>query len=1112
MKRVLNDRLLAWLLTTLFVCAVGFHMLHVRAVRRHIGDFLRQADLAEARGEYGLSLRYLSAYLEGASGDLDAQLRYCLLQDRFGSSKKGLWRMFYLLEQVLRQQPGRSDLRRRLVDTAMSLERYTDAGLHLDVLLTEAPNDVELNLLRGRCAAADGDFMHAADWLRNAIERAPARIDLYVELATLLHARLDLPSEAAKVLDRMVAANPKSYEPYFICGRYRKDIGALKNAQQDFARAVEMAPRNADVLLEAIDLASGQGRMEEARKYAQRGLEAHPQDARFYATLAGLESQSRRPREAIACLRRGLQNLSQPTDLMPVLASLFIQGSEFSQAEEVIGQLRTSHANPVLADFLDTRLLIQKKRWDEAKGLLYEMRPRVADWPEMAGQVESLLGLCYAQHGDLDEQLAAYRRAAALDPSSATARAGLADTLQALGDTDEAIAEYREALRLRSPPETTPLNFAEALLQRTLRFPEDQRDWSELDRAVAQALASATDVVPVLVLRARLLALKGQPKEANDLLSRLCADHPQRVEPHVARVELATQRGAWPVALDLLRMAEQQLSDRLELRLARLHYWAARGGPDAPAGILALERRADRFSPEEQTRLFQAVSATLAEMGATTDAERLAHRLAERNPRDRYSRLLLIELALQTGNRTGLERIVADVRRQEGDQSLLSLYGDAVQLFMRARRGDWQALRDAHTRLAEVARRRPTWGRVPLLDAALNELEGDQLRAIENYLHAVELGERSPRAIGRAAELLYERHRYAEAGEVLRKLREPNALKGQVARLAADIALHTQGPEKALALAQQAAPAESRDYRDQLWLSRMFTAAGRTADATALLRRCVERNLSIPDVWVALVQQLADTQQAKEAEAAVDQMRRVLPPDRLPAALARCREALGLFELAADVYREAVLRNATDFLLLQAAASFHLRREQPAQAERYLRKMLDLRTQIPEENLAWARRQLALCQAASGEAAKIREALALLDLNPSTGSSPADERARARVLAGQPEHRREAIDLFEDSLRRQPLGLDDQFALATLYEADGNFTKAREQLVELVAAEAGKPAYLASFSRLLLAQGDLREAERWFARLEKLDPNGTRTREVRELLQRSRRAHPPARG
>src|SRR5262249_12776702 len=148
---------------------------------------------------------------------------------------------------------------------------------------------------------------------------------------------------------------------------------------------------------------------------------------------------------------------------------------------------------------------------------------------------------------------------------------------------------------------------------------------------------------------------------------------------------------------------------------------------------------------------------------------------------------------------------------------------------------------------------------LPLCEARLNDLDGRKDAALSLYLRAIELGERDPDGLRRAAELLYERRRYAEADRVLRKVPDQTLLPQETRRVAAEVPLRAQDVPRALGLAQAAVAADSQDYRDQLWLGRVYWAAGQPDRAEPALLRARELAKAAPETWVALVQFLAAT-------------------------------------------------------------------------------------------------------------------------------------------------------------------------------------------------------------------------------------------------------------
>src|SRR5260370_42710561 len=99
----------------------------------------------------------------------------------------------------------------------------------------------------------------------------------------------------------LIAHNGRSAAAYLAraryCGRFAVP-GADPAA--DIARALKLAPDDADVLLAAATSARVQGNLEAARGRLEHGLERHPGNAAMYQAMARLELHGGRPREAVA--------------------------------------------------------------------------------------------------------------------------------------------------------------------------------------------------------------------------------------------------------------------------------------------------------------------------------------------------------------------------------------------------------------------------------------------------------------------------------------------------------------------------------------------------------------------------------------------------------------------------------------------------------------------------------------------------------------------------------------------------------------------------------------------------------------------------------------------
>ena len=96
-----------------------------------------------------------------------------------------------MLDQVLRRDADRPDVRRKAADLAMSLNRFTDAQEHLVVLLQGAPDDGALEGLLGECQTRNAKYKEARQYFESAIRHSPTEIENYGRLAFLLQPEAD---------------------------------------------------------------------------------------------------------------------------------------------------------------------------------------------------------------------------------------------------------------------------------------------------------------------------------------------------------------------------------------------------------------------------------------------------------------------------------------------------------------------------------------------------------------------------------------------------------------------------------------------------------------------------------------------------------------------------------------------------------------------------------------------------------------------------------------------------------------------------------------------------------------------------------------------------------
>jgi tetratricopeptide (TPR) repeat protein len=1111
-QKRLNVRLLFRAVAVVLVVGTAVHVVHGFQVRRQARAYLLAGEDAAAANDLDRATNQLRRYLAVRPGDLEAQLKYGLLLERMAHTDAARQRAYRYLEQVIRQDPDNVLLRQTLGHLAVQLGRFADAARHLRRLRHADVDRAELEQTLAWCYLGSGDTEQAAECFASAIRIAPQRVINYVQLAELW-LRLDQAGRARRVMDDLIAANRESAAAFAARSRYFQATGRLEDAATDVARALRLTPTNADILLQAAELASARDRLEEARQFLQHGVTTRPKDVRFPLTLARLQEDTGHQAEALTLLRRA----GDHPEVLTLLGDLLLAQGDAPAAAAVMKHLRrVAPANSPWVAYLEAEAQAQRGDWVAAARSFEALRTRL---PLPAWQARAQLGLArvYGACGDA-RRLEACRHAVALEPS----RRALLTLLQALLAAEQMEEAARVGERLMQRPEAPPpgwLAWTRALIRRNAARSKTQADWNEPREVLREAERAGADPVQVVLLRADLLVAQGRAGQARDLLHSQAAQRPTEVALAAGLADLARRDGKPRAGLRLLRGARARKGavDGADWRLAQIR--CVQAADSLEDGARALEeagRGLERLSADAQRRVFQALVAALRQRGDVDAATVMCRRWNRSLSSDLTARLVLFDLAVAAGAEEALREVLADMRRIEGEQGVYWRCGEVMRLLVRWQQDSDQrlALAQARKLLGEAGRLQPRWGRVAALAARLDEIEGRPDRALENYLRAFEQGDRHEWLAERLVRLLMERQRVADAAGVVRiyqqeaegRIGRGQALPPALARLGCEAALRLRDLSRTAELARLAVPENAHDYREHLWLADVLESAGRPTEAGRVLERLTETSGDIPDTWVALLRHLVHLGRWERVEGVLEKAAAKLEG----AGLARCYEAAARVKQAERAYRKALKEAPADSLLRRNLARFYLFHDQPEKAFPHLRLLATPAAVLPE-HAAWARRMLAtlpfqlaaLGRPAPDDRRPVTEAagLRLLGRNhPNGDESVADRRARALVLAADRSRLGAGLRLFEETLPQQPLTPEDRFRLAQLCELAGASERADGLMVGLLGEHPHNAQYLAGQVRLLLTRGDQPEARRWLKRLEKVEPDTPRTRSLREAL------------
>jgi predicted Zn-dependent protease len=875
-------------------------------------------------------------------------------------------------------------------------------------------------------------------------------------------------------------------------------------------QAQELAPNNLEVVTAVAAAQQQKDELTQAAATLEQGLQQHPEAAILYEKLAALALQRQQPKEALRWLRQGLEHLPDSTSLQLTLADVLVQQNDTRQAAEVLKQLRQQADLVAVADLFQARLDAQQDNWPQALDLLERLRAR-PDALSLQGQAQlwQLLGDGYAQQGDYPQAWRFHQLATQASPDWVLPRFALGEDLLILGRAAEAAEQFRPLVETASAPPTAPILYVQAILLAQRTQPRAEPDWVRLTELLDRAEQKNPDSVQIPLLRAEILTECGQAGSARKLLEQVRQQKPKEVRFVVALADLARREKKLDQACQYLEEAEQRWPGALEVQLGWLRYWTARGGSAALTALRDMLPRSVTLPPAQRWNLLRQLAPALALQGDQAAAGQCWLQVANHYPRDLQSRFQLLELALNQRDEAAAQRWLTELHQLEGADGLWWRYGEAARIVLLANSPGSTDLRQAQDYLSELKKAQPGWGRVWLLSGLLEERLGQEKQAIQSYLAALGQGELPPPLMVRLAQVLFDRQRFLEADLVVRHLEEKGPLPHDMARLAAELALIHKDLTRAAQLARAAVPPETHDYRARLWLAHVLNQTGATSEAETLLRQLLPQAAHVPEVWVRLIEQLLQNGKSAEAQALLKDIPQQVPPPQQTVTLARCYEALGELARAEQTLLQQTRQQSTDFRTWKSLAEFYLRQRQYAQAEPWLRKLIAPANELPPQLVQRAQRQLAVALAKQGPAHGA-EALALLQIAPGQRTPDREDReALAFVLATQPEHYAQAIQMLEQ-LRTDPdHAPEEEFTLADLYLQTGEPEKAGKLLLWLINLDREHPDYLAAYVTCLLALQDLDGAEYYLHRLQQLQPDQPRTRELRQRVQAARTQFAP---
>ena len=1140
-KRTLNLPVLAGLLICPFIIAGLIHLLHHFQMVRNASSYLRQARRAQednSSASKTTALNYLVRYVQLAPNDPEGLILLGLQYADFNNFQRAA----IMLERGLAYQPDRSDVRRRLVECLMMLGRFTDASDHLqNYLLKAAPDDSELLEQLAACQRAKQEFEQAEKTVRSAIKSSPERLEPYMMLASLQQERLNQIDEAVATVNKMVATNPENPKAYLFRGQWflrqftefktpsssinrLTDQSAaekfLKDAESDSDESLRRDPESADALMFACRVKLASGKRDELRQFLFKAIELHPSRTGFYSMLSTLESESGNPALAIEAMRKAALAAPKNLELQWNLARLLIDSDGVNEATEIMARLRSEKYPLVFLDYLEARILFQRRDWLPMIEKIESRRQVSSPTPETASlfkMSDYMLGVAYNEINSTVLQIESFRRALNIDPDWMLAKLSLAESLVVAGQVQEAASLYAEICAKPNVPMPAMFGFANSLILLNQKKTRSKQDWREFDTVMEKLAKIDPEPPQVAMLKTQKLMVNSEQEDAAKFIRAAREKNPAAFELWLKEFDLAESRRDSNLMAELVQGAQDQFGDSVNIRKMKGRSIVSQSGlsEGAKPELLKLSEPNPSWTELQNLQLAESFALNFLAIEDYDDALRLAMLVQGAQPKNLQNSLTLVEICRRSKRLDVMERVLQQMKSVEGEGADWH-FGQAHRMVLVAEETkDRSVLREAVAHLEKAKMLRPTDGQCALFSAKILDIQGDSLAAISQFLEAIRLGERSSAVTGRTLTLLISLGKIEDADKLITELREAGSpFTEEMARMAVAVNLQLGRKELASKLLEQFV----RNYRggsDPKWLGRAFLNIEKYDLAEEQFRKAIAATPGDPDSWIGLVQTLTRSKQADKAEVAIDEAKLAIAEDKSALAIAQCYETAGKMSLADEYYRKAIEQTPDNPLLRRKRIEFQLGGGNFREAEASLRKereQLNGNDEATQNLRLWVERNLVICLLAAGNRPQLAEGLKIIEpiIEKNGGTSNEDLRLKASILAKWPTRveRQKAIPIFEKLTGDKTVIAEDRWQLANLYQLEGDLKKSRAELLKAFSLRKDDPRFYVLYIDLCLKAGELVEAELYIESLKKLLPNDWLTIDLQTQLLYARKKYP----
>jgi tetratricopeptide (TPR) repeat protein len=363
------------------------------------------------RGKTAAAVKTLQAAIKLEPKLVEAHHALGVLLMRQGD-RAGAKREFYT---VVRLDSEFIDARNNLGALLAQEQNFPEAIWQILEVLRSNPKDVKARVNLSNILISIGDVDAALNQLQAATQLIPENALLFLHLGRAQY-RAGKNEAAIGSFRRALDLDPQLGSAHCGLGEVLLALGSSSEASAEFKTALRLDRRNADAHFQLGKIALQEGSKDEATTHLREAVRLKPEYVEAHLELGKTYEQLKRPDAAEREFRAAMAFKPDMPQALYGLAHLLYKTGRTEEAKSYSDQF----------DKLQQRV--------REKDLV----------PKLNAE-----GNEFRKEGRLDAAVTSYRRALAIDPSSAEVSYNLGLVLVGQGKTDEGIKAFRLAIRLR---------------------------------------------------------------------------------------------------------------------------------------------------------------------------------------------------------------------------------------------------------------------------------------------------------------------------------------------------------------------------------------------------------------------------------------------------------------------------------------------------------------------------------------------------------------------------------------------------------------------------------------------------------------------------------------